>query len=30
MELVNVETQEKVWTKSHTIRKVVDQAGSSW
>lgn len=30
MELLNVETNEKVWTKSHTIRKVVDQAGSTW
>lgn len=30
MELLNVETNEKVWTKSHTIRKVIDQAGTSW
>ena len=30
MELVTVETQEKVWIKSHTIRKVIEQAGTSW
>lgn len=30
MELVNVETNEKVWIGEKMIRKVVDQAGTSW
>ena len=30
MELVNVETQEKVWMGEKMIRKVVEQAGTSW
>lgn len=30
MELVNIETQEKVWIGKKTIRKVIDQAGSTW
>ena len=30
MELVNVETNEKVWIGEKMIRKVVEQAGSSW
>lgn len=30
MELVNVETNEKVWIGEKSIRKVVEQAGTSW
>lgn len=30
MELVNVETNEKVWIGEKSIRKVVDQAGTTW
>jgi len=30
MELVSVETNEKVWIGEKRIRKVVDQAGTSW
>jgi penicillin-binding protein activator len=30
MELVNVETNEKVWIGEKRIRKVVEQAGTSW
>lgn len=30
MELVNVETNEKVWIGEKKIRKVVDQAGATW
>ena len=30
MELVNVETNEKVWIGEKKIRKVVDQASTSW
>jgi PBP1b-binding outer membrane lipoprotein LpoB len=30
MELVNVETNEKVWIGEKAIRKVVEQAGTSW
>ena len=30
MELVNVETNEKVWIGEKMIRKVVDQAGTTW
>lgn len=30
MELVNVETNEKVWIGEKMIRKVVDQAATSW
>jgi PBP1b-binding outer membrane lipoprotein LpoB len=30
MELVNVETNEKVWIGEKKIRKVVDQAGTTW
>jgi PBP1b-binding outer membrane lipoprotein LpoB len=30
MELVNVETNEKVWIGEKQIRKVVEQAGTSW
>lgn len=30
MELVNVETNEKVWIGEKQIRKVVDQAGTTW
>ncbi len=30
MELVNVETNEKVWIGEEKIRKVVDQAGTTW
>jgi PBP1b-binding outer membrane lipoprotein LpoB len=30
MELVNVSTQEKVWIGEKSIRKVIEQAGTSW
>jgi penicillin-binding protein activator len=30
MELVNVETQEKVWLKVHRIKKVIQRAASEW
>lgn len=30
MELVNVETQQKVWVKVHRIKKVVNQAEAEW
>ena len=30
MELVNVETNEKVWIGEKRIRKVIDQAGTTW
>lgn len=30
MELVNVETNEKVWMGEQRIRKVIDQAGTTW
>lgn len=30
MELVNVETNEKVWIGEQKIRKVIDQAGTTW
>jgi hypothetical protein len=30
MELINVETNEKVWIGEKQIRKVVDQAGTTW
>jgi penicillin-binding protein activator len=30
MELVNVETNEKVWIGEHRIRKLVNQDGTSW
>lgn len=30
MELLNVETQEKVWIGEKAIRKVIEQAGTSW
>jgi PBP1b-binding outer membrane lipoprotein LpoB len=30
MELVNVETQEKVWIGEKAIRKVIEQAGTTW
>lgn len=30
MELVNVETNEKVWIGEKQIRKVIDQAGTTW
>ena len=30
MELVSVETNEKVWIGEKSIRKVIDQAGTSW
>lgn len=30
MELVNVETNEKVWIGEKKIRKLVDQAGTTW
>lgn len=30
MELINVETQQKVWVKVHRIKKVVNQAEAEW
>jgi hypothetical protein len=30
MELVNVESNEKVWIGEHQIRKLVDQKGTTW
>jgi PBP1b-binding outer membrane lipoprotein LpoB len=30
MELINAETQMKVWTKVHRLKKVVERASSSW
>ena len=30
MELINAETQQKVWLKLHQIKKVVDQAEYQW
>lgn len=30
MELINAETQEKVWLKLHQIKKIVDQAQYQW
>lgn len=30
MELTNVETQEKVWIKAHTIKKMINRPSSEW